>query len=321
MKTIRLFLAVALLAIMGTASAYAVRLNEYEKQAQKSVVDYLRSKKIAPSIDSSDQSVCFKKDGTLYWIELKGDEKIMLYTLHRNGIKFTKAGDPKGPHKSEVAMMAANMVNDKQVVKAYQKGGTVRFCLSMYAKTPEAFLEAFPAQMRAFDKIRDTFDKYYKLCKVRVDSIHSYWYDLDSTSVVMEQRQAPGTTPERNLNISRISVRNLDANDNVISDYDQGIRKSKASFLQEKVTLKASQPGMYKIGVRLYTPEGKMLIPSKGARFTTISTIKVNKANKEADYDLMKFGSRDPEDWEPGEYKIEFYEDDTCIYTDAINIL
>lgn len=321
MIKIRMFLAAILLSLFSGLSAYAVKLNESEKQAQKNLIEYLRSKKYTPSIDSNDQSVCFKRNNTLYWIELKGDANMMLYTLHRNGIKFALADDPKASRKAEVAMMAANMINETHVIKAYQKGGTVRFCMSMYASNTDAFNEAFTSQMKDFDKVKEDFDRYYKLCKVKVDSIHSYWYDLDTTSVVIEQKVMAKAHDNRNLEISRIAVRNVDNNDNIISDYDQGIRKSKASFLQEKVMLKADNAGVYKVGVKLYTPDGKLLLPSKDARFTTITTIKVPKANKEAEYDLLKFGSRDPKDWDAGEYKIEFYEDDTCIYTDAINIL
>ncbi len=321
MKTLRLIVALALVSLLGVADMYAVKLNDSEKEVQRSLVEFLRSRKFAPSIDANDQSVCFKKDGVLYWIEFKGNSDMMLYTLYRNGVNYAKPDDPKLSHKSEVAMMATNMINTNGVVKAYQRGGTASFCMSMYAKTPTAFQEAFASQMRALSTVKDDFDKYYKYCKAKVDSIHRYWYDLDTAAVVMEQRATFTAAPARNLEISRISVRNIDVNDNIISDYDQGIRKSKASFLQPKVTLKADQSGMYKVGMKLYTPNHKLLLPSKDARFTTISTIKVAKGNKEAEYDLLKFGSKNPDDWAPGEYKIEFYEDDTLIYTDAINIL
>lgn len=321
MKSIKTFLTVALLIVLGGLSAQAVRLNESEKQAQRSLVEFLRSKKFAPSIDSNDQTVCFKKDGTLYWISVKGDANRMLYSLYRNGIRFAKADDPRLSCKAEVAMMAANKLNETRIIKSYQSGGVVRFCLPMYAKSPEDFEAVFALQMRAFDDIKQDFDRNYKLCKHKVDSIHNYWYDLDTTVVVVNQRNVANTAPARNLSISRISVRNVDANDGIISDYDQGVRKSKCEFLQEKVYLKADKAGMYKIGVRLYYPDGKLMVPARDARFTTITTINVPKANKEGAYDLLKFGSKDSEIWEPGEYKIEFFEDDTCIYTDAINIL
>lgn len=321
MKTIKTFLTVILLIVLGGASAQAVRLNESEKQAQRSLIEFLRSKKFTPSIDSNDQTVCFKKDGTLYWISVKGDANKMLYTLYRNGIKFANPDDPKLSRKAEIAMMAANRLNASRTIKAYQSGGIVRFSFPMYAKTPENFEEVFALQMKAFDDLKQEFDNNYKLCKVKVDSIHNYWYGLDTTIVVVNQRNISNTAPTRNLTISRISVRNVDANDNVISDYDQGVRKSKSEFLQEKIYLKAAKNGMYKIGVRLYDPNGKLMVPRRDARFTTITTINVPKANKDGEYDLLKFGSKDSDIWEPGEYKIEFYEDDTCIYTDAINIL
>lgn len=321
MKDFKFFIAFALLFIFGGLSANALRLNDDEKKAQKSVVEFLRTKKFAPSIDPNDQTVCFKRDGVLYWVSVKGDANRMLYSLYRNGIKFANPDDPKLSRKSEVALMAANNLNASRTIKSFQKGGVVRFVFPMYAKTPEEFQAVFSSMMRAFDDIKADFDAQYKLAKLKVDSIHSHWYNLDTTIMVVNQQGVANTAPTRNLKISRISARNVDASDNVISDYDQGIRKSKAQFIQEKVSLTADKAGMYKVGVRLYNPEGKLLVPNDKARFTTISTIDVKKAGKEADYDLLKFGSKDSEIWLPGEYKIEFFEDDTRIFSDSIHIL
>ena len=38
-------------------------------------------------------------------------------------------------------------------------------------------------------------------------------------------------------------------------------------------------------------------------------------------YELNKFGADDSKVWKAGEYKIEFYNEDELIYSDAINIL
>lgn len=321
MKTIRLITTALLLCMTLGMQAQAKRLTESERVAQRNLVDFLRTKGFTPSIDSSDQSVCFKKNGTLYWISVEGNSDMILYTLFRNGIKYADGEKKEHNYRSEIAVLAANRLNTTQIYKAYRSGASVRFCMPMYAANFDAFKAAFPSMMDEFDNVKKDFDLCYKACHATVDSIHDYWQDLDTTRVVIEQKGISNTAPTRNITITNIAVRNVDAADNVISDYDQGIRQSKSQFLQPRVELKANKKGVYKVGVRIYNPDGKLLVPSADSRFTTISTVNVKKDNKPEDYDLLKFGSRESDVWKAGEYVIKFYEDDTIIYEDKIHIL
>lgn len=323
MKIIK-FLCLAVALLCGeVAVAQKVTLNDVQKKAQRSLIEFLRSKHYTPVIDSNDESVCFKKGDVLFWITFEGNSSPLLYTLHRKGIKFTN--DNKGGNSNlrrrEVAEKAANRVCAQGVVKAYSNGNRVNFSLPMYAATPEAFEQVFSESMAAFDRIKDTFDSNYNKERVVVDSIHSYWYDIDTTVVVVPQNNAPEVARQRNLTIKSFSARVVDAGNAVLSDYDKSIRKSNCHYLQERVEVTAKNDGVYKLGVKLYTPDGKLLVPYKDARFTTITTIDIQKANKPATFELLKFGSDKGDIWKAGEYKIEFYEDDTKIYTDAINIL
>jgi len=321
MKIIKFFCLAAALLCCEAMSAQKVTLNEAQRKAQKSVIEFLRSKHYSPSIDTNDQSVCFKKSDILYWITFEGNSAPLLYTIHRKGIKFANDKDKMLNRRREIAVQAANMVCAKRVVKAYMNGNKVDFCLPIYAATPEDFQQVFSAGLEAFDNIKKTFDDSYKKGRVIADSIHSYWNNHDTTVVIVPQKRVAEVARQRNLSIKSISVRVVDSGDGVISDYDKSIRKNSCRYLQERVELTAKNDGAYKVGVKLYTPDGKLLLPNKDARFTTITTIDVQKANKVAQYELLKFGSDDGSVWKAGEYKIEFYEDDTKIYSDAINIL
>lgn len=320
MRIIKFFcIAVALLC--GEVAVAQVTLNEVQKKAQKSIIEFLRSKHYSPSIDTNDQSVCFKKNDVLYWITFEGSGSPLLYTIHRKGIKFASDKDNTLNRRREIAEKAANMVCAQRVVKAYMNGNKVDFCLPMYAATPEDFQKVFGASMATFDNIKQVFDNNYKKGRVIADSIHSYWSNLDTTVVVVPQNNYQEVVRQKSLIISSFSVRVVDAGNSVISDYDKSIRKNSCRYLQERVELTAKNDGIYKLGVKLYTPEGKLLVPTKDARFTTITSINVPKANKTKTYELLKFGSDNGNIWKAGEYKIEFYEDDTNIYSNTINIL
>lgn len=321
MKIIKFFCIAVALLCSEFAVAQNVTLNEVQKKAQKSIIEFLRSKHYSPSIDTNDQSVCFKKNDVLYWITFEGNSSPLLYTIHRKGIKFASDKDNTLNRRREIAEKAANMVCAQRIVKAYLNGNKVDFCLPMYAATPENFQQVFNAGMAAFDNIKQTFDNNYKKGRVIADSIHSYWSNLDTTVVVVPQNNVTEVVRQRNLTISSFSVRVVDAGGSVISDYDKSIRKNSCRYLQERVELSAKNDGVYKLGVKLYTPDGKLLVPNMEARFTTITTIDVPKANKSHTYELLKFGSDNGSIWKAGEYKIEFYEDDTKIYSESINIL
>lgn len=320
MKKAKLILAAMFLLMAVNGMAQNVTLNDVQKKAQRATFDYLRTKKYAPSIDTNDQSVCYKTGDVLYWITFEGNSAPLLYTIHRKPVKFAK-DDSKLNQKLEIAGKAANMVCAESIGKAFVNGSKVEFCLPVYAATPEDFQKVFDRSMNALSNIKKLFDEKYKVGRHIADTIHRYWNSLDTTSIVVPQNNVPGTIPTKNMYIKGISVRVVDADGTVISDYDKGIRKSTCRFLQEKVTLSATKEGVYKLGVKLYTPDGKLLLPTKNSRFTTITTIDVQKSNKPAEYELLMFGSNNGKLWKAGEYKIEFYEDDMNIYSDAINIL
>lgn len=321
MKLLKPF--VFLLAAICSLGVYAQRayLSEEQEKAQTSLIKYLRLKKYSPSIDPSDQSVCFKSGDILYWVTFDGNTSPLLYTLHRRPIRFGNNEDKDISRRREVAEKAANMVCAERTVKAFLNNNKVEFCFPIYAATPEDFQQVFSSALAAFKNIKKSFDTNYAKARVKVDSIHNYWCNLDTTIVVVKQNNQSTVRTQKMLDIQSISVRVVDDDGSVISDYDKGIRKSSCEFLQERIEVTAQKAGVYKIGVKLYDPNGKLLVPDENARFTTITTIEIKKAGKAEIHELLKFGSQDKDIWQAGEYKVKFYEDDTEIFSDAINIL
>lgn len=307
--------------IGSSVFAQKVTLNDVQQKAQKATVDFLRSKRYSPSIDTRDQSVCYKKGDILYWITFEGNSEPLLYTIHRKSIRFADEKDKNIKQKREIAEMAAGKVCAERTVKSYMDDTKVNFEFPMYVASLDDFYKIFNRGMEAFDDIKKTFDEKYQESKKEVSERHAYWQNLDTTIVVVPQNNLPGTVQEKSLTISDISVRVVSVDGAVLSDYDKGIRRGSCRFLQERITLSANKAGVYKVGVRLYTPDKKLLVPEKGAQFTTITTIEVPRANKSGVFELLKFGADNDKLWKAGEYKIEFFEDNIKIYENAINIL
>lgn len=321
MKTNRLFTLAIGLTMVLSAQAQKVAVTPQQEKAQKSIMDALRTKGFSPSIDTEDQSVCFSSGGVFFWITIEGKNAPLLYTIHRRSIKFSDDKDHQLARKKEIAEKAANRVSAETQVKAYLNGNKVDFVFPMYADTPENFGKVLAKGLDAFKNVKEKFDNGYMASKASVDSIHRYWNNVDTTYIVIPQKKVSEALVASKLNVKGIEARVVDGKDQVVTDYDMSIRKNKCFFLQEKIILTAEKSGVYKIGVKLYAPNGKLILPEANAKYTTSTLVNVAKANKEGNYELTKFGSDDNKVWKAGEYKIEFYNEDELIYSDAINIL
>jgi hypothetical protein len=299
-----------------------VTLNALQQSAQKSIVKTLKAKKIEPKIDINDESVCFTKDNVFYWITFEGEDSPLLYTIHRKSIKFAEDDDAKLNHKKEIAEKAANMVTAEETFKAYLADNKVEFSFPFYVNSEEEFANVIDKSLVAFADAKKSFDEKYKISKEVTDTIHSYWNHLDTTIVVLPQEQEIVTEVETpNVTIEDFAVRIVDKNGNELVGYNKSIRKNECKYLQEKVMTIATKPGIYKLGVKIYTPEGKLLVPTPDAKFTTLTKVELNKSTRSTEVELAKFGTDDLGWWKAGEYKIEFYDGEVMVYSNSINVL
>ena len=321
MKNIKTLLIFLLLAVFGGSGAMAQTVSQ--NMAANVLMDYLKTRGFSPVYDSKDNSVNFKKGDILFWITMERENNGMLYTLHRRHIRLV---DPKDSptianRKRENAEKAVNLLNNKAPYKAYLNGNRVEFTYSSFAPNPKDYTLALGTMLNDMDNIKKDFDFYYKISRNKTDSIHKYWLNLDTIHEVVPQQMRPTTVSGRNLSIQNIAIRNLGAGNEVLSDYNQALRKNKTQFVQPKVTVIGKDDGTYKIGVKIINPKGKIYIPTKGAEFTTVTTFNIKKGGKAQEVTLESFGSAKPDFWQPGEYKILFFEDNHQIYEDAFNIL
>lgn len=317
-------MAVAALCVLAMATGVEARsLNNAEDNAQKAMMTYLRSLNYSPVFDNEDNSVNFKRNDVLYWITVSGNSNGILYTLHHKRVRLRgeKDGAVRVARRNEQAQRAANMMNVRNPYKTYVTGNRVEFAFPVYAATVQDYQEVFPRILNSMKDVNKEFDICMKRSRIQTDSIHTYWANYDTVRKVLPQRAINVRQSPKMLAIENISVRNVDAAGNEISGYDESIRKGKLKYMQPRVTMRAVKPGVYKLGLKIINPHGKVLVPGKEATYTTVTTIDAEKAKKPVQYELDVFGTNDTNWWEPGEYKLLFYEDDTKIYEDAMHVL
>lgn len=313
-----------MLVVSNSASA----ITGTERAAQQSLKNYLTTNNVNCKIDNSDESVNFQYKNILYWVTFKEQNGGMLYTLHRAPIKMEseKAGQKEADKRRiEIATYTSNILNNKYAYKTYVNNNRVEFEFPVFAATPEEYNKVFMKLLRTMENSKADFDAYYKTAKLKVDSIHRYWQENDTSTLIIPQQGIQVKAKDENtLKIEGVEFRVVDAMGNVISDYGKSIRKSEIKYIQPMVLVSASKKGIYHIGVVIKTPAKygrapKTLLPDAEATRTLISTVEVDKKAK--DIELGKFGSNDGKFWEAGDYEVIFYQDGNEIYKTSFSVL
>ncbi len=315
MKTSRFFAIAAALCLSVGAMAQNT-LTDGGQKAQRALIEYLRSQNIVPKIDTRDNSVNFNRDDVLYWVTFKGEAPVE-YTFHRKGLKFDDSDD----FSLSCARLACNEVNQHTAAKATvmvrpsKDGKTterrVQFKFVSYAKEPSDFHGGFRAMLSSFKNIEDNWKKAY------ADALKEL---KEKTEPIKPKTVTPGASP---LKATAISFANVDAAGNFISDWDQPLRKSDMRFIKTSVEVTSGEKGLYKLGVKIYNPDKRLMVATKGMEYATTSNIEIKKTDKPAFYEMEKYGDETPDFWKAGEYKVEVYdfEKGALIYNATFNIL
>lgn len=296
MKNLKFFATLAV-AFFLSICAMAQKLTNEQQAAQKAVLEYLRSQNYSPSIDTKDQSVNFKDKGVLHWVTFEEISPI-LYTLHIPGINF----DNSDNFVPEVAAKACAEVNANRTCKAYVNGNKIEFVSQMYAKNPSDFCNALRKNIASFDGCKDAFKASY-------ESNLKQWKknnNKDNTNIL------PGVTGPSTLIASKVSFASYDTYGNVTADFDKPIRHDNCFAVGERVTVRSSVAGLFKIGVRIYGPDKKLILSQKGAEYSISQNFKLKKKNRDYTIDVKPFGANG-KPWEAGEYRVEIYDFETGV--------
>ena len=285
------------------------QLNNTCAKAQRSLIEYLRLKGLSPSIDTRDNSVCFKKEGVFYWVTFDGEVPV-LYTIHRKGIKY----ESDSTFKPSCASIACNEVNNKHKIKCIYGDKRVDFIIQTYAKEPSDFHGGFDMMLTAFNHAEDTFKGAYNkaFSKWKEDSI--------AAKAPITQPWNPGTSP---LKIQQVAFGNFDMAGNPIADYNQPLHRSNCRFIKTLVTVSSSEKGIFKIAMKITNPDGKPMIAFKGSEYASSQNLEISKINKPIQCELQPFGADNDTFWKAGEYKVEIYdfEKGVVLYNISFNLL
>ena len=307
MKTLKIIIC---LLLAFTASASAGDLTPAQKDAQLKLYNYLQKKKYEPSVDTSDNSVCFRREGVLYWITF-GENSPILYTFHR---KAFKVGADEMSYKRIPSIIAANEVNRKhKTVKLTVEDKKVEIAIQVYAAKTEDFTAVFSSYFSRFEDVDTDFkNEYQTALKAERESMNR----LEEEA---RKNLPPSVLTDKIVNMS---FRLLDADGVEKTAYDQPLRSFNARYIQARIEFAPwrEKAQDFDLQLRVTRPNGKPIyLPEK--KVTAETTVTLEKSKKNQMIEFNQFGSAKEGFWKAGEYKVEVIESGDVIYTTTFNIL
>lgn len=138
--------------IIGTS--FADELTTEQKRFRSSLEEFLKEEGFMPTIDNEDNSLNFKKEGTLYWISFGGTTPLYL-EFHRSGLKCEDAD-------KSLVLQAVNAANRKvRCAKAMFNDTSVSFAIEMYCHSSEEFKYIFYKCMNELESVKDEVTDFY----------------------------------------------------------------------------------------------------------------------------------------------------------------
>ena len=307
MKTIKL---IWCLLLASTVQAFAGDLTPAQEKAQRSLYAYLLKEKYDPSVDTSDNSVCFRRAGVLYWITFDEDSPI-LYTFHR---KAFKVGTDENSYKRIPAIVAVNEVNrSHKTVKLTVEEKKVEIVIQVYAIKTEDFTSVFDKYFKRFENVDADFKTAYRTA-----------LKAEREAAERAEREARKNIPPSVLRdaIANVSFRLLDENGNEKSAYDQPLRSFNARYIQARIEFNPwkDKDTEFKIQLKVTKPDGNPIyLPNK--KVTAEGDITIQKSKKNQMIEIDQFGSSKEGFWKAGEYKVEVIEGGDVVFVTSFNIL
>lgn len=307
MKTFKI---VCLFLFVCIANAWSADLTPAQKKAQLKLYSYLEKEKFNPEVDVSDNSVCFRRNGVLYWVTFTEDSPI-LYTFNRKAFKI---GTEDNNYKRKPAVIAANEVNNKHKgVKVTVGEKKVNIAIQVYMADPNDFTAVFKKYLSMFDGIDEDFKRAYH---------EAYNREKESADRLEEEMRKNLPPSELRNAIENVSIRLVDAEGKETTPYDQPLRSFKANYIQPRLEFKPwkEKSEEFTLQLRVFQPNGKPLyLPGK--RYTAEMPINLEKSRKNQLIEFDQFGTDINGFWKAGEYKLEVLEGGDVIYTTTFNIL
>lgn len=133
---------------------WADGLTPEQEKFRSNLYQFLQEDGFSPSIDSEDNSLTFREDGELFWIEV-ADSNPFYVEFHKSGLKCNDAD-------LNVVRQAVNEGNLKvRCAKAILSEKTISLVVEMYCHSPEEFRYIFYKSKQELLKLGQTVKEYY----------------------------------------------------------------------------------------------------------------------------------------------------------------
>ncbi len=253
------------------APSYADDYTPEQKAFRSSIMEFLKEEGFAPYIDD-DNSLTFKKEGNLYWINVADDSPLFV-SFFRSGLNCTDANE-------NLVVRACNMANmNLPSVKTYMSDNTITLVVEMYCHSAEEFKYTFYKNIKALD------DAY--------TSVNNYYSSLNEAS------SAP-------FSILSAEVANTESGGSIISGYGSTIYASQGKYIKSRITVNVKTAGTYEIYFKLYTPSGSLSTGTNSpSGYSTKDTVTMEEGVHT--YDLIGWGYDKAGNWASGTYRFEYY--------------
>lgn len=129
-------------------SAFAAGLTGEQLKFRNSLQQFLKEEGFMPTIDDEDNSLNFKKEGTLYWLVF-GDSNPIYVEFRRSGLKTEDAD-------RNLLLKSVNAANNKvRCAKAMLGEKSVSYSIEMYCHSAEEFKYVFYKCINELDNINN----------------------------------------------------------------------------------------------------------------------------------------------------------------------
>lgn len=142
------------LSLFISGNVFAAELTAEQKKFRASLQEFLKEEGFMPTIDDEDNSLNFKKEGTLYWFSFGGSNPLYV-EFHRSGLKCEDAD-------KALVLQAVNVANRKvRCAKAMFNETSISFAIEMYCHSAEEFRYIFYKCIKELESIKDEVSEYY----------------------------------------------------------------------------------------------------------------------------------------------------------------
>lgn len=278
MKAIKYILAT--LSLVVAANVLADELNSEQLAFRSSVMQFLKEEGFSPYIDDSDNTLTFKKEGTLYWIDLNETNPFYV-EFHRSGLNTEDADG------TAVILAASDVTKKTKCVKALVGESSVSIAIEMFCHSAEEFKYIFYRSIKELDKAAS-----------QLKSAYAEWEQSSSAPITYVSAE----------------VANAKSDGSIATDYGMTIYAYKSMYLQPRITLDIKTAGSYDIFIKMYNADGNLTTGSNSPSGYSYK-YKINATTGTHTYELTGWGSETPGHWKAGNYRFEFYYDGELLGT------